>query len=149
MPIIVYISFFVLGLFFFPLMLGHLYMTCRGLTTAEMLKQKWKRSEYFGGINPWSQKHWYQNIYARLLQRWPAAQEDPLRWLNSRYYYGVTVAAAVEDQKVDWLLALPPEERKKVEENDAAAREAGAKIREEQEAEIVRAAMEKRGFHVA
>ncbi|KAG5497887.1 hypothetical protein GH5_02680 [Leishmania sp. Ghana 2012 LV757] len=149
MPMIVYISFFVLGLFFFPLMAGHVYMMCQGLTTAEMLKKKWKGSKYFGGINPWSQKHWYQNIYARLFKRWPAAQDDPLRWLDSRYYYGVTVAMAVEDQKVDWLIALPPEERKKVEERHAALREAGARAHEEQETEIVRAAMEKRRFHAA
>ncbi|GET90722.1 hypothetical protein, unknown function [Leishmania tarentolae] len=149
MPIVVYISFFVLGLFFFPLMLGHMYMMYRGLTTTEMLKKKWEKSEYFRGVNPWSQKHWYENIYARLFKRWPASQDDPLRWLNSRYYYGVTVALAVEDQKVDWLIALPPEERKKVEERNAAAREAGARIREERVTEIVRVAMEKRRLHVA
>ncbi|CAM40278.1 hypothetical protein, unknown function [Leishmania braziliensis MHOM/BR/75/M2904] len=147
MPLIVYISFFVLGLFFFPLLISHVYMMCQGVTTAEMLKKKWKTSKYFDGINPWSQEHWYQNIYTRLFKRWPAAQDDPLRWLDSRYYYGVTVAAAVEDQKVDWLIALPPEERKKVEEREAAARQAGAKARLEQETEIVRASMEKRGFH--
>ncbi|KAG5472343.1 hypothetical protein LSCM1_03742 [Leishmania martiniquensis] len=149
MPIVVYISFFVLGLFFFPLLVGHVYMTCQGLTTAEMLKKKWTESEYFGGINPWSHRHWYQNIYARLWARWPAALQDPLRWLDSRNYYGVTVAMAVEDQKVDWLIALPPEERQKVEARNAAARAAGARVREEQEAAIMRAAMEKRSFQAA
>lgn len=148
MPVIVYVSFFFLGFFFFPLMIGHIYMMFQGLTTAEMLKKKWKESKYFGGVNPWSQRHWYDNFRARLFKRWPAEQDDPLRWLDSRYYYGVAVAAAVEDQKVDWLIALPPEERAKVEERRAAEQAAGAKLREAQEAAIVHAAMKKRGFQV-
>ncbi|KAG5498630.1 hypothetical protein JKF63_02916 [Porcisia hertigi] len=149
MPIIVYLSFFVLGLFFFPLLVCHVYMTCQGLTTTEMLKKKWKASQYFGGINPWSQKHWYQNFYSRLFRRWPAAQDDPLCWLDSRYYYGVTVAAAVEDQKIDWLISLPPDERRIVQERSALEWEVGAKGREKQEADIVWVALEKRGFRVA
>ncbi|KAK7194234.1 DHHC palmitoyltransferase [Novymonas esmeraldas] len=149
LPMVVYITFFFFGLFFFPLLMGHVYMTCQGLTTTEMLKKKWKGSKYFGGVNPWSQKRWYQNVHARLFRRWPAAKDDPLRWLDSRYYCGVAVAAAVEDQKVDWLIALPPEERQKVEEREAAARAAGAQVRVAQEAELVESGMKKRGFHVA
>jgi hypothetical protein len=149
MPIIVYATFFFLGLFFFPLLLGHIYMTVKGLTTNEMLKKKWTESKYFAGINPWSHKHWWLNVYSRLLKKWPAAPGDPMRWIDSRYYYGVTVAAAVEDQKVDWLIALPEEERRKVEARAAAERDEGAKARPAQEKAIIEKAMAKRGFHVS
>ncbi|KPI90407.1 hypothetical protein ABL78_0483 [Leptomonas seymouri] len=148
MPVIVYASFFVLGLFFFPLFLGHIYMTIMGLTTNELLKKKWKESKYFGGVNPWAQKHWWLNVYTRLLKKWPATPDNPLKWMDSRYYYGVTVAAAVEDQKVDWLIALPPEERKKVQERAAAEHNKGSTLRDAQERAIIEKAMQKRGIHV-
>lgn len=148
MPIIVYGTFFFLGLFFFPLFLGHIYMTMMGLTTNELLKKKWTESKYFGGVNPWSHKHWYQNVYSRLLKRWPAAADDPMRWMDSRYYYGVAVANAVEDQKVDWLIALPPEEQRKVEARAAAERDEEAKARPAQEKAIIAEAMQRRGFRV-
>ncbi|KPA83135.1 hypothetical protein ABB37_02833 [Leptomonas pyrrhocoris] len=149
MPIIVYACFFFIGLFFFPLFLGHIYMTMMGLTTNELLKKKWTESTYFCGVNPWSHKHWWLNVYSRLLKKWPATPDDPLKWMDSRYYYGVAVAAAVEDQKVDWLIALPPEERTKVEERAAAQRDDDAKARPAQERAIIEEAMRRRELHVA
>lgn len=148
MPILVYGFFFFLGLFFFPLFVAHIYMTAKGLTTHELLKKEWTESKYFAGVNPWSQKHWWQNMYSRLLKRWPASSDDPLRWMDSRYYYGVTVAAAVEDQKVDWLIALPEVERKKVEARAAAERDEGAKARPAQEKMLIQNAIQKSGFSV-
>lgn len=137
-PLLVVLFIFSSGFFFTPLLVTHIYMTAKGITTSEMLKKKWELSNHFGGLNPWAHGSWYKNAMSRLLGPWPAPSSNPICWIDSRNYSGVVVASAIEDLKVDWLLGLPAEERQRVEQLQAEELAKGLSLRREQEQQLIR-----------
>ncbi|ORC90949.1 uncharacterized protein TM35_000073730 [Trypanosoma theileri] len=106
LPIVTLAISFVLGIFFSGLTVVHIYVQLKGITTVEMLGNKFKKKPFWG-ISPWSLGSKWKNMKYRLTPH-------TLPTFHSEVYYPVMVAALIEDRKLDILMQLPKEERERV-----------------------------------
>ncbi|KAH9580029.1 Palmitoyltransferase [Trypanosoma melophagium] len=107
LPLVLYAFIFLLGIFFSGLMVVHIYLQVKGITTAELLKRPYRRSPFYG-INPWYLGSKWKNMKYRMFLR-------TLPSLHSEAYYPVMVSALIESRKLDMLMQLPKKERERVE----------------------------------